>query len=158
MLADKLLQPLYGAKEFFISEQLGHKWLQSHLNIVKAQRLGCPEKEPTRDVLHRIPPLHICRALASEHLILLFVLFRRRRPSRVNSNYEALYSKCCFLTTSALKNSAHCFPSQVCLSNGWERYTRSVNQICAPIHDIKWYFEILNATCSENMVMHFFLL
>lgn len=33
-LADKLLQVLYGAKEFFISEQLGHKWLQSHLNIV----------------------------------------------------------------------------------------------------------------------------
>lgn len=30
----RLLQPLYGAEEFFISEQLGHKWPQSHLNIV----------------------------------------------------------------------------------------------------------------------------
>lgn len=36
--------PLHGAVEFFISEQLGHKWHQSRLNIVFAHRLGAEKR------------------------------------------------------------------------------------------------------------------
>lgn len=57
----KLRWPPHRAVEFFISAQLGHKWLQSRLNIVQAHRLESGEKKPKRDALHQTLSLHICR-------------------------------------------------------------------------------------------------
>lgn len=97
----KLRWPLHRAVEFFISAQLGHKWLQSRLNIVQAHRLGA-EKRSQSVMLSTRPCLCIFADLCfrTPHITVCFI--SQTQNLWVNSNYKALQSKCCFLTIPAL--------------------------------------------------------
>lgn len=97
----KLRWPLHRAVEFFISAQLGHKWLQSRLNIVQAHRLGAEKRSPSM-MLSTRPCLCIFAdlCLRTPHITVCFI--SQTQNLWVNSNYKALQSKCCFLTIPAL--------------------------------------------------------
>lgn len=97
----KLHWPLHRAVEFFISAQLGHKWLQSRLNIVEAHRLGA-QKRSQSAMLSTRPCLCIFADLCfrTPHITVCFISYSQNLW--VNSNYKALQSKCCFLTIPTL--------------------------------------------------------
>lgn len=97
----KLRWPLHRAVEFFISAQLGHKWLQSRLNIVEAHRLGA-QKRSQSVMLSTRPCLCIFADLCfrTPHITVCFISYSQNLW--VNSNYKALQSKCCFLTIPTL--------------------------------------------------------